>query len=767
MELHEIKRILNKITFKIQVSLKQVASLFSINSEKIFGKDDNDVFSPKLHSHNFLKKNTYAESTLKLGDYQCSDFSPRHHNHSQYVSNTENIKQDQKTIGNYTSKNLSLYNHNHDKYVLKSKLLFNNASKLYDYSNNVFLSAVSSFAANIHSHFDYVPYGSKTKFANGLIATKYNINNEILEPSQQILTQQSISKKNHDHNNIYLTKSQVTEVFMPKDFKISESTGYQDSQSKYKIRIYRYIPNHSKKETATVETFDTNLLTSKEFETQFLGVNEGDVFGYMNLNEFHGAWRRNYFENTQMNWASFPGDLNKRIGLDITDMFSQKSIPGNDNTNTLLSGLRNKSGTLDGVNLNDIYGTNGSTQFIILFANNATQKKLNEVGPKPIIEFTPDVQTVNVDIFHSMKQAFDNAGTSQGSIETKGPNSFLYGATSRTMIHEEPVSTFKTKTKSWLDSKETSAGFRLSAPQCSRHRSAFYNIIDSWYNSSSNFPGGKDKVQLKGLNRNEYYWYYNVPAKPDLGESANIFETITEVVGMAIQNFATKLYEIFTILLLVVDYFLCFGLNFILSLVDDLLRTFLDAITFFQIYWAVNILNLATFEINIMPAKFLFSLYDMFLFRKPYVPIAKFASSNPVGGNMILLSKEVSTRFSTEWKRIIGYTPIIRTPYQMLNSIKIGKPHQSKSYTFINPSSNYFFSKDYVQVLNSWRIQTGTPRFKEPHLLKNGRLSYELIPIHTDLDWKYLNFSVQDSGTEFQVFNYGMPFTLVSFEEDI
>jgi hypothetical protein len=384
---------------------------------------------------------------------------------------------------------------------------------------------------------------------------------------------------------------------------------------------------------------------------------------------------------------------------------------------------------------------------------------LEEIGPKPIIEYTPDNQTVDVDVHRSMYKCFKESGKKQDEIKTSGDNQYLYNKNSRSYTDSKSVSSFKSTTKSWVGNLKTSAGHTLKN---TNHIGSFYSNIDSWYNNGTNYPSGYDKLYLKGLNKNEYYWYYDVPAKPDLGEESNIFEYITETLSLVVENFFKKIFDLFIVLLLVIDYFLCWGINYIFSLMDQILFNVLNSVTLFHMY-----IDMTLFKIDWMPAKFLFGMYDMFILRKPFVPIAKFAATNPQGGNLILLSKEVSTKFNTEWRRLIGHTPIIKTPYQMLNYLKIEKDNSNPSTVFLQPTGKFNMDKDYVQTLNSWVAKTGVPKYIEPHLLKNGDKSYTLINSNSNIDWSKIGFSASSSGKEITVNNYGVPFTLITFEEEI
>ena len=752
-----VNNIIKKISYKMfkQVTkIKKFNTLFSKDSENLLGQ--NSPFSPKKHHHDFLKEGDVAKKTFGIQGNPKNRFSEYDHSHKEYAEHSINKKENQDEINGFSKTAFSQQTHNHNQYTKKSKNKFLVANKLYDQSKNSYLSPKVIFSSSEHSHNNFVPFLGKTKYSEGIYSTYYMTTNNITIPMTNVIKPSEISLKSHDHNNIYLTKELAVQKFAPKNFSIKQAKGTQISNEKTKIKIYKYVPDNGTI-TKNINTFDTNILTTERFEREIATVSPGAIFRYIDLGDFHTAWRRNVFSGGR-DWSVMPGDLNEKLGLDLGNLFNQPSIPANNNTSSLLSALVNTSGSLDGVNLKEIYGKNASTQFIILFANKATQKKLEEIGPKPIIEYTPDKQTVNVDIHRSMYKCFKESGKKQDVIKTSGANQYLYNKNSRSYTDSKSVSSFKSTTKNWVGGLTTSAGFALKNTD---HKGAFYSKIDSWYNNRTNYPSGYDKLYLKGLNRNEYYWFYDVPAQPDLGEESNIFEYITETMSLVVENFFKKIFNLFIVLLLVVDYFLCWGINYIFSLMDQILFNVLSSISLFHIY-----VDMALFKIDWMPATFLFNMYDMFILRKPYVPIAKFATSNPQGGNLILLSKEVSTRFNTEWRRVIGHTPVIKTPYQMLNSLKVEKDTSNPSVVFINPVGQFNLNKDYVKTLNSWVAKTGVPKYTGPHLLKYGERSYTLIDSNANIDWKQISFSANASGKEITVNNYGVPFTLIAFEEE-
>lgn len=739
------KKLINQ-TIKIVTKLKKFNTLFTYNTKNMLNQ--NGSFSSKTHTHNFLQKKQIPESTEKLGDSEFEQFSLRDHMHEQYTKEALNIKTDQENIDGVSKEDLSVGVHKHNQYILKTKTNFSTASKLYDENSRNYIAPRVYFSDKDHTHTNLIQFGAKAKQAEGLYATSYKKEGNNIIQYTDILKPDKISRRGHKHDDIYITKSIADGTFMPKDFRIDYASGYHDGENKNKIKIYRYIPADTTV-NKQVETFDTNILTTDYFEENIAVVEKGSIFGYIEEDKLHSAWRRNQIVNPE-HWADFPGDLNKNLGISLTNLFGMKSIPGNNNTSYLLANMIMNEGKLDGVNLDDLYGKAASTQFIILFANSAVQKKLNEIGPKPIIEYTPDAQYVDVDVHTSMYKSFTESGKKQGSIKTTGANQYLYNATSRSKTSAWSTTQYKENTKNWIYGKKTTANRLVSSCNAA---SKIRNEIYSWYSAT-------DKLYLRGLNKNEYYWYYDVPAQPDLGETANIFEYITETISLTVENYFKKIFDLFVVLLLSIDYFLCLGINYIFSLFDNLLVSIITPIMLLHLY-----INLALFKIDWMPAWGLISLFEQFVKRKPLVPIAKFAASNPMGTNIILLSKEVSTRFSTEWKRLIGHTPVLKTPYQMVNTLKILKDTPNSATIFLQPSGNFNLSKNYVQMLNSWTVNTGVPRYKGPHLLKNGELSYDIIKAKNKIDWKYIGFSAQSSGQEFVVNNYGIPFTLISIEE--
>jgi hypothetical protein len=279
--------------------------------------------------------------------------------------------------------------------------------------------------------------------------------------------------------------------------------------------------------------------------------------------------------------------------------------------------------------------------------------------------------------------------------------------------------------------------------------------------------------EFKALDKRKYYWHYSVPSKPDYGETSNVFEYIMEAASKLADNLLNKIFDIFIMALLFLDYFLCWSFNYILAFLDNVLINIIKPFYTF-VFWILIQVNIpllfTTITITLVNWKIypfiglLRPLVASFIDRKPFVPISRFISSNPQGNNIVIFSKEYTTNFHQDWNRITGVQKVFNSPYTVLNNVKINKDN---GIDFISSTGNYNFNDadDLAKIYKFWSYKIPIAKYYRTTKITNAEYSVKTIQGKHNLDQKYLSFSV-DSGLTTTISNYGAPFTLISFEEN-
>ncbi len=433
---------------------------------------------------------------------------------------------------------------------------------------------------------------------------------------------------------------------------------------------------------------------------------------------------------------------------------------------------------IDGESFNDVFGVGASTKFLVCFLNNAAYKKMLEEGPKTLVEYENFGATIKAPIYKNFGLAIDDVETNPdlGEVALNPQQSFVYNfATSNTATKTFPKDPLISELDSWLSGLTVHHTNMFASSQTAQFASfdnAQFNREKEYFKTKIKTPS----ATFKAMDRRKYYWYYTVPSKPDLGETANVFEAITESVASTIDNLLGKIFELLIIGLLFLDHFLCWTFNYVQSFVDeiimDMLATFYPFCVwlFFQIkipiwyifgtYWITfTILNWKFYPFMGM----LRPVIATFVHRKPFVPIARFITSNPMGGNIVLLSKEFTTRFHQSWNRISGMQKVYKSPYTVLNKVKIDK---NQGIDFVSCAAPMAFtnSDSLYRTSGYWDYKIPVAQFYQSSKITNPSNSVRTISGKQNIDRRYLGFSVE-SGKETSVCNFGMPFTIISFEE--
>jgi hypothetical protein len=322
----QLKSIINK--FRLIVQDTKNVSVKSINSStiKLGNNYITDGFATSQHSHPFLKVTDTAFNTYKIGNYDINHFSLFEHYHYIYVKNPLNILNSVNSMYDITAKNLSPKTHMHNNYVLKSKLIFNQSRRMY--ADGEFRNPSKELASAEHLHPNFIEREGKSKFAAGIRYTEYQQVGTTITATGKVKYPSEISPVNHSHDNIYLTKEIATGIFMPKSYYISSAEGFMIDSSRYKIRIFRYIPE-SNYVMATVPTFPADFMSTSEFEQKYLNRTPGSVFKYMQPESFAYGIDRNTLRSFMS--SQYPeGDLNHKMYISLSEMYNQPLIPGNE-----------------------------------------------------------------------------------------------------------------------------------------------------------------------------------------------------------------------------------------------------------------------------------------------------------------------------------------------------------------------------------------------------------------------------------------------------
>jgi hypothetical protein len=283
----------------------------------------------------------------------------------------------------------------------------------------------------------------------------------------------------------------------------------------------------------------------------------------------------------------------------------------------------------------------------------------------------------------------------------------------------------------------------------------------------------KTKIQIphitfKAMDKKQYYWYYSVPSEPEYTETSNVLEAVSQTVATLADNFLQKISDILIMALLFLDYFLCWAFNWITSTVDNIIINALKPFYTFVfriliqvpiLWWTITIVDWKWYPFIGLLRPVIASV----IHRKPFVPIARFISSNPIGHNIVIFSKEYTTKFDYKWRRIYGLQKIYNSPYTVLNKVKIEK---KDAVDFISNAANYSFAEsDKVASAHKyWVYKIPVAQFYKSSKITNPANSVRTIQGKRIIDHKYLGFNVT-SGQETTIGNYGEPFTIISFEE--
>ncbi|MDI3476897.1 MAG: hypothetical protein PWQ59_422 [Thermoanaerobacterium sp.] len=291
----------------------------------------------------------------------------------------------------------------------------------------------------------------------------------------------------------------------------------------------------------------------------------------------------------------------------------------------------------------------------------------------------------------------------------------------------------------------------------------------NYFKSKINAPA----ITFKAMDRRQYYWYYSVPSQSEYTETSNVLEAVSQTVATLADNFLQKISDVLIMALLFLDYFLCWAFNWIVSTIDNILisvvapfYTFLFRILIQIRIWIIFVgwITITLVDWKWFPFMGLLRpVIASVIHRKPFVPIARFISSNPIGHNIVIFSKEYTTKFDYKWRRIYGLQKIYKSPYTVLNKVKIEK---KDAVDFISNAANYSFTEsDKVASAHKyWVYKIPVAQFYKSSKITNPANSVKTIQGKRIIDHKYLGFNVT-SGQETTIGNYGEPFTIISFEE--